>query len=501
MDRLRVLVQALAPDEQYAFEAFLQRRQPRGNRLDLALFRLLAHKKAYASEALQQALYGDAVPMPTAYYALRKRLQQELFDYLTLLAHQSGGAEASEASAQLALARFFFQRGLAQWAWESLLRAEEVAVGREEYAYQAQALRLMAERWTPESPEPLPDLLERWQEAQRLADEDERASMAYCMVRERLRQVKLQGLPLDFGQLTAEILAGQGLQDAVGQRPALRLRLLAIARAAVLVRKDYHAFAPYLLEQEAQLDQAGWKPGQEEMRVGLRYMVAHVLYRSKRFAEAQAALGRLLQAMGEAPEAAAPYHAKASLLAAAIESLCGRAGEAVKVLESLLRTEGMGEELQSTALLNMAFCHFLAGDLSAAAKTMRKLNRTDAWYEQRLGVEWAFKKALAEAMFQYDLGNADGAFDRALKAEIAFRKLLSQPAYRNAKAFLMLLKSYFANPLEAERPAFAQRLEASLEFLPYEAEDLQAMAFYAWLKGKALGKPYAETLRQLLEAE
>jgi hypothetical protein len=40
-------------------------------------------------------------------------------------------------------------------------------------------------------------------------------------------------------------------------------------------------------------------------------------------------------------------------------------------------------------------------------------------------------------------------------------------------------------------------VDNSLQFLPFEEEDLQAVSFYAWLKSKMTKKGYYETLLAL----
>jgi hypothetical protein len=45
---------------------------------------------------------------------------------------------------------------------------------------------------------------------------------------------------------------------------------------------------------------------------------------------------------------------------------------------------------------------------------------------------------------------------------------------------------------------FKDKILDKLDFVPYEQEDIQAMAFYAWLKSKATQKDFYTTLLGLI---
>ena len=62
---------------------------------------------------------------------------------------------------------------------------------------------------------------------------------------------------------------------------------------------------------------------------------------------------------------------------------------------------------------------------------------------------------------------------------------------------MKLIKAFFDQPILVSKPEFMEKVDASLEFLPFEEEDLQAVSFYAWLKSKMLKKSYYEALLQL----
>jgi hypothetical protein len=65
------------------------------------------------------------------------------------------------------------------------------------------------------------------------------------------------------------------------------------------------------------------------------------------------------------------------------------------------------------------------------------------------------------------------------------------------KQFIQLIKLLFKDPNLVSKPDFMDKVDGTLQFLPFEEEDLQAVSFYAWLKSKMTKKGYYETLLSL----
>jgi hypothetical protein len=92
-------------------------------------------------------------------------------------------------------------------------------------------------------------ILERRGRNKQLADEDERANIANSLIRHRLTEIRRQGRQegLDFSQVVKEVLAAYQLTDALNRSPRQLYQLMSIARSVVLVRRDFYAFAPFIV--------------------------------------------------------------------------------------------------------------------------------------------------------------------------------------------------------------------------------------------------------------
>lgn len=496
MDRLRNIIHTLTKEEQKAFEAFAKRLQHRPQRKDIALFRLLAKDVRWKAPQLTAKLYEGDDTQLMAYHALRKRLMRDLTDFIVMQRHEH---DTTAALGWLSLSRYLFDRGNTADAWHYLSKAEKTAQANEHFDVLMPIYSLQIERWQANHEAPLEALVEKWQHNKRLADEDERASVVYSIIQQKLRKIQQEGQDLTFNQTIAQLLEQYQLTEAVSQRPKLRYHLLSIARSAVLVRKDYHAFAPYLLSQYQQMLAQGFSPAHRYYQLGLLYMIAHVFYRSKQFKKASGHLEDLHQLLQkDTTHYYEDFYPKYVLLHAANHSFLGNNQQAIQMLTTLLeQAKGLPTEIYCNAYLNLGFYYFQQGKHREAAQALRVLNRSDQWYEQHLGKEWALKKGISELMFHYDRDQLDLAFNKMERLEKHYRGLFQHPAYQNAYRFLQLIKQFFKNPQAVGNASFMEQVDQSLTFLPTEEEDLQAMSFYAWLKSKMVKRPYYEVLLEL----
>ncbi len=496
MDKLRTLIQTLTKEERRGFEGFVKRLQNRKDRKDLALFRLLSKPKELKTSHIIEKLYGDS-EQKMAYHALRKRLMKDLSRFLVLQIQETDETANASAMGDLALAKHLHDRGAFPLAQHYLNKATHTAESEELFEVLTTIYQLQVEWWTPQSGQELKMLIEQWEKAKAMADEEARASMAYAEVREELWKVQQEGLPLSFEPIIKEILKKYQLAKAVSQRPKLKYLLLSIARTAVLVRKDYYSFAPYLIHQ---YEDTEFRATHRYYQLGMIYMIAHVLYRSRQFNGAQQYLDRLSELIGD--ESASYYedfHPKFVLLQANNYTFLGQNAKAIRLLEEFLEKNERQLSIaqKCDGYLNLGFVYYQEKEYSKASKIMLHFQHSDFWYIQQMGKEWAFKKSLAEAMFQFDLNNADLAYERIERIEKQYASLLSKPKYQNAGAFLLLLKHFFTYPQSITKSSFIDRVEGYLEFLPAEEEDLQAMRFYAWLKSKMMNQDYYTTLLEL----
>jgi tetratricopeptide (TPR) repeat protein len=303
------------------------------------------------------------------------------------------------------------------------------------------------------------------------------------------------------------------LQEAFARSPSLLCRLLSIARHAMLVRGDFATFAPYIERCYRLMERRhGFAPAQRGYQLRLLYMLAHALYRARRFAESVAYLeqGRALLAAAPGRQFA-EMGSRFTFLLAANYAFLNRNQESISLLLAALKAKpALLPAEQLTARLQLTFHYFAEGQFAKANQTLISLDRTDHWLEQNMGLEWLLNHNIGEVLIQLELGNSEQALVRLRAIE---RRLHEQfpacPAtadapptplggpYHAVLCYLALVHELLDKPAVAGQADFANRVVTIPAFLSEEREDLQVISFYAWLRARSQGRPYYEVLLRL----
>ncbi|MBD2714109.1 hypothetical protein KBK19_03570 [Microvirga sp. STR05] len=505
MDDLRTTLATFSPEDRKEFVRFIQRQKRKSKgRMDVQLCELLLHTREYTTPQLLSKLYPDE-PNPTAYYALRKRLLRHITDYLLLRQHQQDPTTASSVRGLLTLAQYLFEAGIPRLAWSMLHKAEKLARTNEQFELLNTVYNLQIAQAGSEYADELEDIIRRRHLNKKAADEEERAGIADSLIRQRLRQARVKGRAGEaFDGILQDVLREYDLQEAFARRPSVLYRLMSIARSAMLVRRDFVSFAPFVQRCYHIMEKRhGFQPAHRYYQLGLLYMVAHAQYRTRRFQESVQYLGQLRAVLSEA--GAQGYHnewlPRYTFLLAANYAFLRRNAESIQLLEQVLRQTSTSLSTRDllTARLGLAFHYFAEGQFHKTNQTLIGIGRSDHWCEQEMGLEWTLNKNMGEMLVQFELGNPDLALNRLRAIERVLRERFTADGggYAAILGYLGLVREIMDDPAAAQRPGFAERVRQLPAFAPLEQEDLQALSFYGWLHARMKGRPYYEVLLEL----
>jgi len=520
MDDLRTTLLTLSPDDRRDFGLFIQRQRRKANgRQDSRLYTLLLHPKELKAEQIIAKLYPDE-PNPVAYYALRKRLLRQLMDYLLLRQRQQDVTAAASVRGQLTLAQYLFEAGIPRLAWGTLRKAEKLAHDNELYEPLNAVYNLQIQHADSPHAEPLADILKRRQANKKAADEEERANIADSLLRLRLHEARVKGrAAVSFDAIMHEILAEYDLREAFARSPSLLCRLMSIARSAMLVRRDFTNFAPFIERCYGLMERRhGFAPAHRHYQLRLLYMLAHALYRSRRFADSVKYLeqGRLMLASATGRQFA-EFGPRFTFLLAANYAFLRRNKDSIQLLEKILKsTPPLPLTAELTARFQLTFHYFAEGNFHKANQVLMSLARTDHWLEQHLGLEWLINRNLGEMLIQVELGNPDLALTRLRAIERGIKEQFpavppvtdgpeprpGSPAggpYYPVLSYLSFVHEIIDDPAIVKSPDFLARVANIPSFLSSEREDLQVLSFYAWLKARIVDRPYYDVLLELAE--
>lgn len=461
---------------------------------------MLQQKKEIKPLQLIARLYPDE-PNAVAYYALRKRLMKHLTSFIVLKRMEEDPTEVSSVMGTLSLARYLSDVGAERLGWNMLRKAEKMALINEQHDLLNTIYNVQIEKANSEFADDLVEIVQKWQTNKIMADENERANVANSIILKKLEITRHQGRDLQFNKVIQEVLEQYKLREVVSKKPALFYRLMSIARSAVLANRDFYEFEPYIIQQYQQAqNNFNFGPAQQSFKLSLLYMIAHVLYRNRKFQESNNYLQQLYTTLQtEGKNYFISFYPKYVFLKCANDAFLRNIAQAVRLMEELVANKKviLGLRQSLTAQLGLSFLYFAQEAYKKANQVLLHMNYSDNYCEKLMGKEWILKKNLGELLIQYEFENFDLAVAKIKSIQRNFEDLLSSPVYKNVTGFLNLVEQLVLQPNLAQRRAFLEKVDATLEFAPLEREDLQAISFFSWLKSKMVNKPYYDVLLEL----
>ena len=501
MDDLFDLIQSFSANEKKEFRLFLQRNRSRRERKDVVLFDALADGEFEDKLEIHQKVYGKDVDR-NAYHSLRKRLIQQINDFVYLKRIDNDDSISAKVHRDLMLIRHLFDHKLNKQAWKYLLKVEKQCINAELNQDLQAIYNLMIEKYHPDySKETIESLVAKRVTIGYLAKDEENLRIVSSLVKQELAKVRLTGEDIDLTDLTDRLLKQFDLEDSLFKRPRLLYNFLLLMRTTVLAQKKYHSFEGFAIHSYKRMLRSGYFENHRSHHLNMLYIVAHTLYRNKKFVEAIEYLEQMHEILPKVNKGIfQQYYSRYFLLLAACENFRGNLEISIAILQDLLASENVDKVDRLNARLNLCVYHFENLDHQQALKTSLEFQHSDQWYEKIMGVEWRFKKNMIELIFQYEIGNTEIAYDRIESMQRIYRELFKTNKYARVSVFLNLIKQIIREPAILHSQRLKDQIEDSFEWIDKQEEDLQAMTYYAWLKSKILKQGFYETMLELIAA-
>ncbi|WP_224995291.1 hypothetical protein [Cesiribacter sp. SM1] len=500
MDNLQEIVKLLPDEACQAFGLFVNHQKQKKARKDLQLFELLRKEKLRKPAEYLEKL--SAVPNTNAYHALRKRLFRQLLQFLVLQRMDADSTSASQLMGIISLCRYLYEQNNEALAWHYLKKAEALATENEQYELLHSLYTLQIEYSGSEWADPLQSIIRKREKNKKLLELEENAALASALIRQRLKEVRLESRQIPLDNIISKTLYEFGLHDSLYQRPKFLYSILSITRSAMLAKKDFYAFEPYILQQYRSLSQQqAFTRANHFYKLSILYMLCHVLYRNRKFRQALAYLQQFEKDLQEHQGAyQRKFQVQYLMLLAAVKSYLGESMESIQLLEeSLENCSFLKEEERLQMLLNLGLYYFQHQNLKKANQISLRIGHTDAWCAKKLGKEWVMKKNLMELIIQYELGNTDLVDDRLRAFHQQYKGMYRNPLYKRVKLYLDFLQQINGQPQLLHDKTLEQKITNSLTTVPEAQEDLQAMTFYSWLKAKLHKRPFYEVLLETVQ--
>lgn len=497
MDLLKELIDSLEDGDQRNFKIFLNRFRKKDERKDLDLFNFYLKGKIDKRDKILASLYPDDKNLE-AYHATRKRLIRQLIEFISAKGKSEDVTSERHIENLLFISRYFFERKCDQAAWSFLLQAEQLAKKGENYKLLNNIYSYQIENSFSEHAPELKSIIAEKEKYQYLALEDDNANIAYHLIRHELNESLEENKEIDIHTIIKRVLKAYKLTDIVLERPRLMYNIIAITRSAILATKEYPKFESYVIEKYKEVDKKGsFSKYNHVYKVNILYMIAHVLYRNKKFKEALSYLELLYQSLLEFNKSQyLSFYPKYSLLLSAVYNYSGKNKLAIELLEKLLidKKIKMDKSTLLNTYLNLSIYYFQKEDYNKSIRMFQNVQHSDKWLSKIMGREWVLKKNIVESINQYELGNSDLVDVRIKAMQKNFKDLFNRQLYARVGTFLKLVKELNENPRIATTKQFAELVDSSFVFVRAEEEDIQAMSFYLWIASKMKKKNYYDLL-------
>ena len=500
MKSLRTIISTFSSEDTQGFESFIQRQKRKSKRRDLELFRLLCKGGSTSTKDVIMEMYGSY--NRPAFYGVINRLKEEVHSFLLLKRRIDHPSPETRIHGLISLSDHLNDNHQPELAWKNLAKAEVIAEESEHYQLLEEVYRKQVTLGSSIPEADLDVIYEKYQKNKKEAEKEASLEIAFSFLKKHLHGLSLGSEQIDFDKLVSTTFERFGLKKEAAQNLKSLYTLASIVRIEMFSRKDFYSFEPYLVSSYKALK----RQQQENKRyhfyeLSLRYMIAHVYYRNRKFDLAGDALQKLEEGMGEHNKHLySSFYARYCSLKAAIEGYTGKNQDAITTLTEFLESKDLisNSHHHYNALLNLCIAHFAGNDFKMSNRVLYQFPHSDGFLAKKMGDEWVMKKQMVEILIQYELGNPEIALTRIRSFEKKYKPMFKFPIYGRMKVFLGFIKKVIDSPYEVSDKEFIAKVEGTLSAIPYEREDTQAVAFYCWLKSKMYKADYYQTLLETI---
>jgi len=409
MDVLNDIISTLSREDSKEFRVFINRLKRKTNRKDLELFDILQSQNALSGKDIVSDLYEDNNSV--AYHALRKRLFKHLSEFILLKRNREDPTSASTIMGMISLTWYLFDKNRDRSGWIILKKAENLAEKSQQYELLNGIYHIQIQNSESEYAPDLYSIIKNKKAVQELALQEDNANIANHLIKDKLANILKSGKEVDLDAVAQKILNQYGLSEIVMKRPRLLYNIVSAIRSVILAKKDFYTFEPYVIGKYKKLEkQNAFNQYNHFFKLSFLYMLAHVLYRNKKFKDAEKYLEELRENLPAYKNSHYDqYYPRYMMLLAAVKTFSDKNDEAIDLLHQLIDRDRVKLTIQQTfnAHLNLGVYYFQKEDYSKAIKSLSAINHSDNWIIKKMGKEWGLKKQMIECLIHLDNENTD----------------------------------------------------------------------------------------------
>ncbi|MES2486250.1 MAG: hypothetical protein V4581_09940 [Bacteroidota bacterium] len=493
MNAISDIMNLMHYEDNKAFTVYLKNKNKREDVKNTRLFKLLETDDINGLKKLYSGENNDA------YHALRKRLYDNLVDFMANRTFENNTGEAHEVLRLLVVSRFFLEHKLTKTAFKCLAKAEAKALPLEQFSLlneiyhtQVQYAHLNPAFNLAAAIQKLGDNRERMHREQQL-------NTGYALLRHELQEIQLRGKVVDFRAFIFSTMESLGVQfDSVLTFKSL-YQILFIANEYATMNHNFTLVEPFVHKSYDFITAKGEQAaGQLYYHIYVLYFLANINFRNHRFEDSAIYLDKMA---AEMQKENGRYHSRFmlryQLLRALNSNFTGNPAEAVAIADKALKSAGKKADPTDVNDLRVCLAMFCTQQQDRTAFTyMKDFSHTDAWYEKKLGMLWAIRKNLLEILMYAGFGDSEPALARLKSFKRRYKKYLAEVKEQRVYDYALLIERYILKPEIATHTDFKKGILQLIN--PDIKEDLFILSFLGWLLAKAEKRTVYEATLSLL---
>jgi hypothetical protein len=476
MDSILELSNLLNNTDKKLFRQFLQRKNKRDDVKNLHLFNLIETDDIDGLNKLYKPNKNN-----DAYYALRKRLQDNLLLFLSQKTFESNHSDTYDALRLVVVGRFLLENDLVKIAFKCLHKAERLAEHLEQFNLLNELLLLKLQYAHLPGAEDLEALTTRFFRNQSDMQREAKLNMAYAFLRQELQEIHLKGKIVNLTTLMMATIRKYkiSVQDLMTYKSIYQILFIANEYAAI--QQNYGLITRYINRTKQFIqNQASKKQSYLFYHISILYFLANFHLRRKDFTKSESYLREMMDLMMTDSRYYRLFYLRYQLLSALNLFFTGFADDATALLQASLSNTKHTSKPEDTEDLRIGLTMFLAlcNDLRSL-KQLTLLTRTDAWYEKRMGMLWTIRKNLMEILVHAQFSNIDLAMSRLNSFRRRYKKYLLKTSEERVLLYLSLVEKYLLKPDVVFETTYRKKVLNQLN--KTENNDIFTLSFIAWL--------------------
>ena len=494
MNTISDIISILSEEEKRNFIVQLRKKNRRSDTKNIQLFKLLDTTQKLKNPDI--VLYGK--PSKNTYYALYKRLYDNLLDFVATNSFENETSEELEIFKIVLASRIFFEHKKYALGFKTIEKAEKKAQEHDFYSILSEIYQTKMQHAHSTNSEPLETLIAKFRTNQHLVQQEENLMLVYAKIKQQLIQGALATKQEDIAELITQTLNNH--QIAINESLTFKslYQLMEMVTTIATAQRNYHTILPFIINAYAIINKKARAPHKHLFyHINTLYLVSNALFRNKEFKRASTYLHLMEEQLQQQDH---KYYTsesgKLTLLKALVANYSGDSQNAITHIEDYQKTKAYKTtDVRFQLHLCIVVCYFQQSRLKDAQRIFRLFSHSDQWYTEHIGQDWVIKKNLIEILLHIEIGNTSLIDSRIRSFRRKHYPYLKKTQEHRVITFMQLVITYYQYPEQITSTKFKDKVENSFNWISPKQEDIYVMSFYAWLKNKMIkGDLYQTTL-------